>query len=419
MELGLKGNVREKIFDPTITISTLREARSNLHGCQDTLRKIHKKYWVACDCSDGQSPIMTVRKNGNQYSLVNITGYGTHTDDCSFHYIPSKMNTNNVVKQGASNEFVFIEDNTSTSIENGTKSSMSTLRRLLLYLVDKSDVNKTYTDRTFSSNIQAILGKGANDVYVNGKEIKTKISFGLSNFLKIKEMILNDSELGGNAEPYFLIDIVDSLESFDTHVLAKKRAKGKDINSFKFFKSLSKISELNIEKGPFLILSSISLVQAKSKRVVAPALTYFQPIANKRSWLPVNNSFERKAIEKITSTFEWYKKTLGLVFTCHRLLKPIHNDLGRCHPLFKFELGSHFAYFDIQLKRESVKNTQKTIDYIVLSKSAGGAYCIIDENQTDNEIQSVLFKAINEVLKAIKNATDNNLPFDKRMKCIS
>ncbi|MDI4652615.1 MULTISPECIES: hypothetical protein [Pseudoalteromonas] len=419
MELRLKGNVSEKVFDPTIAIPTLRNARSDLRTCQDTLRKMHKKYWVACDCSDGQPPIMTVRRNGSHYSLVNLTRYGTHTENCPFHYVPSKISTNTNVKRTRSNQFVFIDENTSNSFDNDTKSSMNTLKKLLLYLVDKSDVNKTYTDRTFSSNIKAILDKGTNDVYVNGKGITKKLSFGLINFLKVKEMFLSDVELEGHAEPYFIIDIVDSLESLETHLLAKKIAKGKDISSFKFFKSLSQISELNIENGPFLILSSISFVKAKSKRVVAPALTYFQPIANKRSWLPVNNTLERKAIEKIASSFEWYKKTLGLEFTCHRLLKPIHNDLGRCYPLFKFELGSHFAYFDIQLKSDSAKNTQKTMDYIVLSKSAGGAYCILDENQTVKEIQNVLFKAINEVLKAIKNATDNNPPFDKRMKCIS
>ncbi|MEJ6534075.1 hypothetical protein [Pseudoalteromonas lipolytica] len=417
MKLKIKGDVAKSVFDPTISLSQLKDEHVTQSEKQATLQKLHKKYWIACDCCLDTPAMMTVRRTNNQYFLVNIPGHGLHSSQCPFHYIPSKGQVDS--KEKSSNAFVFNGTFDPTSSEMNTATSMSSLRNLLLFLVDKGDVNTITCDRTFSSNIHAILKTAISDVYVNGKEIEQRIEFGLDQFLKTKEKIQNELDNGLYTAPYFLFDVIDEIETLDKYWRVVKKTKGKVLHSFKFFRDLCQVSELSVEKGPFLLLTAVTPVKTKAGCVIAPSLTYFQPIANKLSWVPVNTLIERTVVEKIFSSIKWYNQKLGFSFSCSRLLKPIHNDLGRSHPLFKFELASQIAYFDIQFKKYGVKNTQRTLDYIVLSKTAGGAYCILDESQADSDIKNFLFSTINEVLKAIKNASEDSPVFDKQMKCIS
>lgn len=402
MELKLKGNLSEKVYDPSISLPLLKNARNNTHQTQEILKKIHKKYWVACDCSDSAlPPIMTVRKRDARYSLVNIAGYGVHNKQCPFHYIPN--NSDNVIRYAGGNTFMFNVHNNEMQKQDSV-ASLAMLKNLMFYLIDNGDVNTIYSERTFSSNIRAILEAAMADVYVNGEKIENKIQFGLEQFVKVKEMIQSEINQDLHAVPYFIFDIVDSVELLDNYLLLKKRAKGKDLYSFKFYKELTHTSELTLSEGPFLILTSISQVKSKTGTVIAPTLSYFQPIANKLNWMPIANPLERLVIDKLTASIKWYKEKLGLSFKCTKLLKPVINELGRSHPLLKISLGEKSEYLDIQFDKDRSKNTQRILDYIVLSKSAGGAYFVIDSDKTEKEIKAGLFNVISDFLKALKNS---------------
>lgn len=404
MKLILKGSLTEQVFDPTISLSNIGNSQ------QETLRRLHQKYWVMCDCVSNSPPIMTVRKVGDQFYLVNLPGYGKHSAECQHHYIP--INKSTPIDEASFN-FKTQPGVELAKIECDLQ--LSSIRKLLFYLIEKGGLNLIQNGHTFSSNINAIVKTSTTNVHVNGVPIEKRVRFGLEQFNHVKKIITSEIELGRHTSPFFIVDVIDEINFNDKSILTLKRIKGKERYKFNFHHSLTAISPPKLDKGPFLLLTSITQVESRGRSVIAPTVCCFLPIANKLSWVPVNTNLEKMVVEKILSSIKWYKDKLDLNFTCEKLLKPVINELGRSYPPFKFSLDNQYAYFDTHLKSDTTKNAQRMLDYVVLSKLAGGAYCVIDDHLDEKDILNELFHVVREVLKTLKQSSDELPAFNKQM----
>lgn len=418
MQLILKQWPASVVTDTDINLKDLRGAiLRNISDviAQTTLKSIHNKYWLLCDCNKTNPSALTVRRlNQNHYCLVNIQGKGEHTEECPLRY--TSFECDKSVKQSTGRKFSFptnaVHESSIYNSDN-THELIPTIKRLKHYLITHSRLNCIEPNKTFRSNLDALDETVNGNVYVNNSLLKDRFYFGYRNFFHAKERIVKELESSAQSSPLFLFDIVDTVERGKNFLKFTKHYKNMKPFSFKLFNHLSSVSCDTELEGPYIIVSQMGELQNKNGRsVIAPLATVIEPIANKQLWSDVSSPIMRAAINKLQSTVDWYKSKLDLPITVNIHRTPISTDLGTCHPLFTVKLGQVEAVFDLQIDLSLKQETQKSLEYIIASTIGGGGYCVLRSDMSEGKINEVLFRAITAIMKELKRTSEGARVFE-------
>jgi hypothetical protein len=222
--------------------------------------------------------------------------------------------------------------------------------------------------------------------------------------------LLKELENNEQCHPHFIFDVVDDIDSFKGKITTKKYL-GKDKSyTFCYYEMLTTVSRVDSSlEGPYLVLSSVENVSdVAGKIVIAPKHCIIKPIASKTQWLPVASTVERIIIKKMESAQQWYASHVKISIDVQKCLKPMTTEVGQCWPSFLLIHKKSSLALDIQTQKDSNYIIKKSLEYIIMTKLGGVAYCNIDPSLNTQEIGNLCFDFCSKVFKEFTHSIKNN-----------
>lgn len=399
------------VSDVAISLEHIANAISSHYdtgASQHALKLAHNKYWLLCDCNPHNPAALTVRKMANgQYCLVNIKNKGEHKGSCALAYTPAQNKQSS--SEDESNNFRFSSFKEKLNSPGAKSSGESVhrkpaLQRLRTFLLKQAGFDGINTERTFKGNITALKDASADDIFVNGIPLSSRLFFGFNQFYLAKQLLESEAAQSEQS-PVFIVDVIDEVTKVGSDYKTAKYFSSSKQSEFTLFGHITDVKADTKIEGPYLAFALVQRIKdGNGKPLIAPTRCIITPIASKKQWIMVKAHQERVAIEKLESSMAWYQKTLNIGISVTKPLEAITTSLGVCQPSFVIRMKNTSAILDLQVKDDTNYQTQRSLEYIIASDIGGGGYCVVTDKMDKKEISDALFHASKRLFKELKHS---------------
>jgi hypothetical protein len=350
---------------------------------QQTLKLLHNKYWLACDCTnhDCNEAALTVRSNPNGgYSLVNISGRGEHNPSCNLSY--EKLNNQTRNKKIASFDFSDPAD----------KRSLCLMANML---IERSKLHVLSDYSTYKCNKTSIMSVGINQISITGRPLADLFNFGFRSFFTLRD--------NPSIEGDFICEVVDEIKEANGTVELKDTHTGKTI--FSLFRSITDIfikpDPEPSKSGAYLVLAYLGKNRrSKDKSTISPISAIILPIVSKHIWNITSHSHHRQVVQCLLNAKAWYREKQNKEITIIMPTSPLKTDAGTCMPdfLISYNNNTHLLNLlpaDLDVETD---NPLKSIDLL-------REYAPITEIpfEFEGKANDYFFKVIKKLLGALQH----------------
>lgn len=312
---------------------------------QKTLKLLHGKCWLQCDCSnvENNSPTLTIRSNPNKtYSLVNISGRGEHINDCPLSY---ERLVNHLPGKSI------------TPLNILDASNQHSLALLTTLIIDNSKLNCLSDTATYKNNKEAVISSGTKNITIQGTSFNSLFNFGFRSFFSLRDR--------PSIEGDFIMEVVDEIQDIKGKVALKDSINGKTI--FSFYRNITDVhivEDPNPSKdGAYLVLAYIGKnPKNRDQNKITPICAYILPIVSKVHWSFPNHIHSRKMYHSLINAQIWYKKHKDISISVSSPVRPLVTANGHCMPDFilsaaaKVHLVNLLSYDKTMIMNNHLKN---------------------------------------------------------------
>lgn len=284
---------------------------------QQTLKLLHGKYWLQCNCTehDNNAPTLTIRANPNgTYSLVNMIGRAEHSYGCPLSY--EKLTGQ-------------LRSHTSTPFNITDPTDIRSLLLLINMISERANLNIISGSSTYNSNKESTSAIGTKGISVKGRNLETIFNFGFRSFFALRDKPSQEGD--------FIWEVVDKIKDEKGTVELIDANTGKP--QFSLFRNITDIyikeDPHPCKTGAFLVLAYVGKnSRTKNKTTIAPISAVILPIVSKNCWVTPTHRHFRKMWQSLINAQAWYRKYKDLSITITTPLRPISTLNGVCKPDF-------------------------------------------------------------------------------------
>jgi hypothetical protein len=297
-------------------LSALKVAQGTKQS-QKTLKLLHGKYWLQCNCTkhDNNAPTLTIRANPNgTYSLVNMIGRAEHRNDCPLSY--EKLAGH--LRLNTSEPFNIIDP-----------ANRRSLLLLINMITERANLNIISSPPTYNNNKECTSTIGTKDITVKGRNLEPLFNFGFRTFFALRDKPSHEGD--------FIWEVVDEIKDDKGTVELKDAITGKI--QFSLFRNITDIyikeDEYPCKTGAFLVLAYVGKnSKTKDKVTIAPISAVILPTVSKNCWLTPTHKHFRTMLQSLINAQTWYRKNKDLPIAITTPVRPLSTLNGVCKPDF-------------------------------------------------------------------------------------
>lgn len=347
-----------KSTESNIPLSELSIARGDLTALkvdqwscdsQKTLKLLHGKCWLQCDCSnvENNSPTLTIRANQNKtFSLVNISGRSKHLNDCPLSY-------ERLVNHH--------RDKPITPLNISDASNLDSLALLATLIIDNSKLNLLSDIATYRNNKERVISCGTRNITIQGTSFSTLFNFGFRSFFALRDKPSNEGD--------FIFEVVNDIQDIKGKVDLKDNTNGNTL--FSFYRNITDVHIVEDPKpskdGAYLVLAYIGKnPKNRDQNKITPICAYILPIVSKVHWTFPNHIHSRNMYHSLINAQIWYKKHKDISISVIAPVRPLVTTNGHCLPDFILSAAAnkHFVNLLSDQKTMTMNNHLKNIDLL-------------------------------------------------------
>ncbi|MFT5852129.1 MAG: hypothetical protein ACI87J_002105 [Colwellia sp.] len=319
------------------------------NNSQKTLKRLHGKCWLQCDCSsvENNAPTLTIRANPNKtYSLVNISGRGEHIKNCPLSY-------ERLINH--------LREKSNTPLNISDASNQHSLALLATLIIDNSKLNSLSDTATYNNNKERVISSGSKNITVQGTSFDSLFNFGFRSFFSVRDK--------PNIEGDFIMEVVDEIQDIKGKVALKDKANGNTL--FSFYRNITDVhivEDPNPSKdGAYLVLAYIGKnPKNREQNKITPICAYILPLVSKVHWSFPNHIHSRKMYHSLIKAQIWYKKHKDISISICAPVRPLVTTNGHCLPDFILSTAANMHLVNLLSDQKTMimNNHLKNINFL-------------------------------------------------------
>lgn len=317
--------------------------------------------WLRCDCTDDPA-IMTIRNRDGNLHLVNIHNRGHHSEQCAFYKLINNKDKEKTAheKLGMKQSFNFHKlatekkvDPEAPIVKSGQKNKQSedTLYRLIACLFESAGINEISSRMplVYKERVKRILS-AAEQFRLGSKSLRSEMFWGIVNHAKAYEAIekeIADKTDINNVPTKLILSVIDNYDFTDmgmtvTSTIRNPSGEKKiNITLDADCKVVLANKRFTSEDAPFILAYTLIYDTKDNRNIIRVGRAYIRPLASIHNLIPCDNRFERSAINKCESVYDYNKKR-GNILKIVRPLLSISAPIS--HQAIRPDIIMHSAY---------------------------------------------------------------------------